>query len=305
MSSRASIIPRCVCKAVLLATGLPWGCKSDHGVPANPPESPPAYQELASAHNKRIELLRTMYADGVIEIRWKDKNGNHYEQGNMELWLQLARRTALRVEKFSAVALWLGSDDERYWLFDKTNDQNILHVGRHEDRLSDESGAFVVKPLALLDLMALTALPDSGGSAPPVQYESKLDAWAIETRGGGGPMRIYFDRMTRRPKRVESLGDDGRVAAFSTLEKYESVSREGTSPLAFPKIAYRIQIQTTRSAGGNLASGEATLFIDHATGDVDPEQLSKVFDLNVLIKSMKPERIDGELLSQAASTSAR
>src|SRR5262245_15242428 len=155
------------------------GCKSEQPVATGPAEPTPTYQELMTAHNQRIEQLRKLYADGVVEIRWKDKNGNHYEQGNMELWLQLPRRTALRVEKLGEVRLWLGSDDQRYWLFDLTSDEKVLHTGTHDQVVQEETGALAVKPLALIDLMAMTPLPASGTAKSPVSvnYDTKADAW--------------------------------------------------------------------------------------------------------------------------------
>ena len=289
--------------------GLSAGCKSGQPVSNGPGEAAPSYQELASAHNRRIEQLHTLYADGVVEIRWQDKNGNHYEQGNMELWMQLPRRTALRVEKLSLVRLWLGSDDQRYWLFDLTGDQKVLHVGKHNEVVKEDSGAFAVKPLALLDLMAMTPLPDSGHAAggksprfPAVNYDQKLDAWVIEAAGGGGLLRMYFDRQSRLPKRVESVGEKGQASLVSTLDKYKPVDVQGISPLASPLMAHTIRVASTAASvmapavsSAHKASGEVSLFIDSATANADQKQLGHVFDLQQLIQSMRPDVIDGEI----------
>src|SRR5687768_10032175 len=108
------------------------GCKSQpQGDNASRPAATPTYQELAAAHNRRVELLSRVYADGVIEIEWEDRDGQHHEQGDMELWIALPRNTALRVEKLGEVLLWLGSNQEHWWLFDMVSKEKVLMVGRH------------------------------------------------------------------------------------------------------------------------------------------------------------------------------
>src|SRR5262245_18852154 len=78
----------------------------------------PSYSQLATAHNARVAQLKTLYGDGVLQIRWTDEQGHsHSDQGDMELWLNLPRKTALRVDKVGEVLLWLGSDDDRVWIF--------------------------------------------------------------------------------------------------------------------------------------------------------------------------------------------
>ena len=303
-----------IAAALLAILGFMAGCKSEPPIGAGPAEPAPTYQDLMTAHNQRIEQLRRLYADGVVEIRWKDKNGNHYEQGNMELWLQLPRRTALRVEKLGEVRLWLGSDDQRYWLFDLTGDEKVLHTGLHDEVVQEETGALAVKPIALIDLMALTPLPASGTARNPVSvnYDRKLEAWVVQSTGGGGPLRIYFDRKTRLPVRVESLSKTGEVGLSSTLEKYKPIEAPGVSPLTAPRLAHTVRIASTASktapesaAKAGQVSGEVSLFIDSVTSAVEQKQLDNVFNLDRLMQSMPPARIDGDVPERAAAAGRR
>ena len=267
----------------------------------------PSYRQLAEAHNNRIAQLQKMYAIGVIEIRWKDDHGNHLDQGNMELWLQLPRHTALRVEKFGDPLLWLGSDDQRYWLFDMTGKEKLLRVGMHDEAVAPgQFGAIDVKPLALLDLMALSPLPvaQDDQTAPTVHNDDQRDAWVIEATGSGGPMCVYFNRKTEQISRVETLSADGKVLFFSKLTDYKSAALAGTAPLAFPKIAHRVEIASAppREPDGDVrGGGNVSVFIDEATGVFDAKVLSRVFDLNLLMQSMPPDRVEGQLPQQAAA----
>jgi hypothetical protein len=290
----------------LFGFALAVGCESTPriGDSSKPPaqSTAPTYQELAKAHNHRIAQLQKVYADGVIEIRWHDEKGSHFEQGNMELWIQLPRNTALRVEKLGEVLLWLGSNQDHYWLFDMIADEKLLHVGRHDQTMTDQSGgALNVKPLSLLDLMGLTLLPVDLESTPPVGFDQSLQAWVIQTQGQGGPMRIYFDRASLLPSQVETLSTNGEIVLSSVLKRYESVTLEGMLPVAFPKIPELVDIAGDPSAAANRSGGQPTvkgevkIAINQATGKVDADELARVFDLQRLIKGLNPRRIDGSL----------
>jgi len=281
------------------------GCKS---VPATTkPDTgamvAPSYQQLAEPHNQRIAKLQKLYAMGVIEIRWRDDHGNHFDQGNMELWVQLPRHTALRVEKLGEVPLWLGSDDQRYWLFD--NKEKVLRVGMHDEaNAPGPSGPIDVKPLALLDLMALSPLPvaQGGQATPAVHNDDQRNAWVIEAAGSGGPMRVYFDRKTEQISRVETLSSDGKILLFSNLTEYKPATLSGVAPLAYPKIAHKVEIASApqvESASNIRGCGNVSVFIDEATGVFDAN--SNVFDLNRLMQSMPPDRIEGQLRQEMAA----
>ena len=272
---------------------LVGGCKSPPGPTVAPP--PPSYFALAETHNARIAKLQTLNANGVIEIRWRDDRGSHFEQGDMELWLKLPRHVALRVEKLGETLLWLGSDESRYWLFDMIGDEKVLRLGRHEDAGAiDQNNALGVRPLVLLDLLGLTPMPVAE-TPPPVQFNAQHDAWMIQVQGSGGPMRIYFDRQSLLPKRVEAVSStDDQATLFSSLRRYESVWQPNMPPLAFPKMPKLVDIASTSDApaSGQFSGGSVKIAIDQMTGQVPAEQLQHVFDLERLRQALRPDRIE-------------
>jgi hypothetical protein len=268
------------------------GCRTVQNGPA--PSDVPPYQELAAAHNSRVIQLRDLYAQGVIELRMGRRRALP-DQGNMELWLKQPRHTALRVEKLGEILAWIGSDEQRYWFFDLAGEERVLRVGRHDQAATFADGAMPIQPLALLDLMGVTPLAPSDPAAI-ISFSSAHNAWAVETEGVGGPMRIYFDRSTRLPVRVETLTLDRQVALHSTLRRYESVRQEGMSPAAFPRLAQLIDIHGNPELAGTAQSGLADahvkIAIASATGTVDQAQMERVFDLNRLIQGLRPARIE-------------
>ena len=274
------------------------GCHPQPVPTTQPKVVGPTYRELAAAQNARVEQLQALYGSGVIEIRWADdQKKRHFEQGEMELWFNLPRKTALRVEKVGEVLLWLGSDDDRYWMFDRLNKEKVLRVSSHDKALTDDRGrAFAVKPMALLDLMGLTPLPAS--AADPalndsmVKFDPQRNAWSVRFDGRGGAVRVFFDRATLLPQRVESLDSQDQVILFSDLKRYESVQLQGKSPAAFPKMAELIDISDVQADPSIV--GQVKIAIDHYNDGYD-QPFDRVFDLKRLAHSFQPDRVEGQL----------
>ncbi len=265
----------------VIAVLLSAGCVAIQPMP--PPEDP-AYETIVATHNARLERLRTIYSRGVIEIRWTDETGRHFEQGNVDLWVSLPRRTALRVEKLGEVLLWIGSDDDHYWLFDLLAQETTLVVGAHEDAPRPvHATALTVRPLSLLDLMGLTPLPD--GAAVDIVFDAERDAWALETVGAGGPIRLYLDRAKLLPKRVEVLSEKGEVTLYSNLRRYKSVKLTGAAGMANPKLATLVDIAATND------SARLKLALDSPNDEANEQ----VFRLERLIRALQPARIEGTL----------
>ncbi len=269
-------------------------CVSCNGPPRGsngpPGADAPTFEQLAAAHNSRVARLREVYADGVIEIRWQDDKGKHFEQGNMELWLALPRKTSLRVEKLGEELLWLGSDETRYWLFDMTSpDGSVLYLGNHADQSENDDGrALSVRPLVLLDLMSMSPIP-TDQSDRAIRVSESPPAWMIETTGSGGRLRLFFDRRTQWPIRVESLAADGTTSLSSTLGRYDSVQLSNTAQVDFPKMPTLIDIAGSASDG---TAGEVKIAINYASGLNESDGGGAMFKLESLKASLKPARVE-------------
>ena len=273
------------------------GCKSPSKPMVESPDPPPTYAAIAKAHNERVAQLQQLYAVGTIEFRWKDDKGSHFENGHAELWLLLPRRTALRIDKVGEVLLWLGSDDERYWFFDLLSKESLLKVGRHDEAVADVQAttALGMRPLVMLDLLALTPLSvEEAVSA--VSLDVERNAWVVQVHSDNAAdsgRRLYFDRTTMLPLRVELLDAAGQVQTSSSLRRYQSVTQEGMSPAAFPKFATLIDIFASTD---DAANGSVKLALDEATGVVDDQPLDRVFNLERLMSALKPARVEGAIL---------
>jgi len=256
--------------ALLLAS-----CRTQTGPDAGGDLDVPRYEVLAEAHNERVERLGMISARGVIELRWTDDDGSHYEQGELDLWIALPRRTALSISKLGHRFMWIGSDDRQTWLFDFRDGVTTLHL-TDQSQVTAE-GALPFDPTLLLELGGLTPLPAAGGE---VRYAPDHDAWAV--RAPNGPV-LYLDQQSLLPVRAELLDDEGRILLYSTMKRsrYERVDRAGVSPLGGPMFPTLVNI---KDADGRF---EVKL---SARGPNDSGVNANFFDLGWLQGRFKPQR---------------
>jgi hypothetical protein len=269
------------------------------------PADAPTARAIIIAHNERVAKLATTYSEGVIEIRWRDERGKHFEGGDLDLWQTTGDRTALRVSKFGDVFLWLGSNEQEYWLFDLLNkDDRVLYRGQHDQQIERMIG-LGVKPLALLDLLGLTPIAEETtaiASDQPALYDAERKAYLIEAPGRGGDgarMRMFFDCNSLLPVRVESINPAGEIVAESAHSKYETVEMEGVGPMARPKMAEIIDIRrgekpadAPANATEDEVSGEVKIAINTTTAYAYPALPERYFDLERLMAAMRPGRVE-------------
>lgn len=287
--------------AILVVTALLTlpGCAPK----VKPPELAefPILRELVDRHNQRVAALEKTYSQGVIELNWIDAEGDHFEQASLEMWLQHPLRTAVRIEKFSEVILWLGSDDQRWWLFDLISKEKSLTSGPHQSEGTPTSvGAFGVRPAALIDLLGLTPLAQDTPPDDRAGYDAVNDSWIVDAVGQGGAMRVHFHRKLLLPVRVEHLDASGRVAVYSELaiNRYQSARVPGIAAIRHPKMPGLIDvrgvpsnpIQGERPAGS--LDGWMKIALNETTGVVDETTMQRVFDLERLSRAMRVDRVE-------------
>ena len=272
-----SSLRRFVASSLLLA-----GCQTT-GTPSDDARilQPPPYAELAERHNARLARIKQVYGRGNIELRWRDDSGDHFEQGDVDLWLARPDRLAMNVSKFSERVVWIGAAPGHAWVFDLRGDETVLHCTLDRDGWSlGTDGKLPVTPQGLLAMAGLEQL-----SAEPaaVEYDLAEDAWIVHTRRPGGSGRLFLDRATGLPVRTEELGPDGHLLAASTLKlsRYEPVSIDGLP--GGPKFPTLIDIETT--IGGSMR-----LALRGPTNNVS----EKYFDLDWLVKVLAPDRREGD-----------
>jgi len=223
---------------LIVALLVPVSCRAQSGPGADGELDAPAYEVLAAAHNERIERLGMISARGVIELRWTDDDGSHYEQGELDLWIALPRRTALNISKVGHRFMWLGSDERQTWMFDFRDGVTTLHLADPGQAAAE--GGMPFEPTLLLELGGLTPLPAAGGE---VRYARDHDAWAV--RAPDRPV-LFLDRESLLPVRAELLDEEGRILLYSAMKRsrYERVDLSGVSPLGGPMFPTLVNIKS-------------------------------------------------------------
>ena len=120
----------------------------------------------------------------------------------------------------------------------------------------------------------------------PNEWDLRVDddrnAWVLTGVGAGAPARLYLDRATGFPVRVESLGTDGAVLLFSDLRRYQSSDVEGISKAALPRMPTMIDIA---DPDGTMA---VKLALGEPTSKAPGGRWTTVFDLDGLTRYLRP-----------------
>ncbi len=255
------------------------GCQGPKGQAGGPIPEPPPYEELARAQNDRVDRIDRVYGRGVIELTWTDEEGRHFEQGDLDLWLQLPDRAALNITKFGQRLFWLGSNASSTWIFDFRGDESVLHVAP----VGQAPGTLPLEPSIMAALCGLAELPPDMRS--PVRYDAEHNAWVVAAESRGRAVRLYLDRKALLPVRAELLDETGEVALFSRLKlsRYERIAAAGSPAGSGPLFPTLIDLL---SSDDRLA---VKLSVPSPSDDVLEERF---FDLDRLIEAFKPVTVE-------------
>jgi len=231
----------------LLASALLIGCgeKTDPAIEiesADPSGLLEAAEPVRQAYNARVDQLQVLWSRGIVAFRYRDADGNRRDdQGNANIQMILPDRFAMRIHKVGETLLWIGSDEERYWLIDLLSDPSVAYVGLHEEftRVKGEQVGLPVPPRELPRLMGLEPLPEfePGGArlrdvteeTVVIEVPSRWGWWIYTLDGEGQAEAIQLRDM------------DGDVLLEATLEQYLPVELRGIGG-ARPQTAGRMRL---------------------------------------------------------------
>jgi hypothetical protein len=201
-----------------------------------------------------VERLHRLWSRVNLTLKSpSDSGGMSVDRAEGHLQLELPDRTALSVMKLGETYFYFGSDAEGYWWLDLSDRERTSALyGRHE-RATPELVAELglpVHPRELLDLFAITPLPERAGDgavAPgSVGWDGERGLLRVETDGMWGARLLWLDPVLLSPTRVELRGRGRQVRAECEMERYVSVpvAGEGRVP---PKIASRYRLRMPAS----------------------------------------------------------
>lgn len=274
--------------AAVVALG---GCQPGGRVDGGKSPEPPDVDAILTAHNINAQRLKQIDAAGVLQIRWVDENGRtREEQGEAELWIDKPRHIALRVSKLGEELLWIGSNDERFWLFDSLDDDNVaLITRRHGSALvwGSDDDAIELQPLALLDLMAITSLTATDDEPT---YDSGRRCWLLPVDGAAGRMHLRWNPAARLIEGLDLLDARQKVRLSSDLRRRAPVDLIDDVAFERPQMATIIDFNDPNGPGRlKLALGQQIF------GDLSEQPVDRIFDLSVLRQRFQPRHVDGDV----------
>ena len=252
--------------------------------PASVPIAGPAADAVAASERARVGGLQFLHAKGVAEIRWKDDDGNHFEQGDADVRWSAARGCAASISKFGDRYALLGTDGRRWWsIFPKAKPSRMewgaMGTGAQSQGAND---ALAANPryMGLLPL-----LPAAGAMA---EMEDGL-AWfnlADDAANSVGIVaRAGFDPATLTPRAVRLRWPDGSAARveFGEMMPVETV---GAAQGAWPRIPRRI-------AGSHEGRGVTlSIALDSARADAEAVDRPGLYDMDALRARFAPEQVE-------------
>lgn len=276
---------RAILSASLAAfAGVLGACESSPqraavGEPAHALDAP-TYAEVAQRYNARTGRLQKVWARAVVSIRWRDQEGRRrYEQGDGHFQFIAPSRFALSVGKFGDVFLWVGCDDDRYWLLEPKGDSKLGVAGRH-GAVNEEKLDALGLPAAPLDLVRIAAVAPLPASPPPgasVAWSSDGAMLVVDLPSARGLWRYWLDPATTLPRIIELLDSRGEAVISAAMEQYGTVRLQGVGGF-FPEMPTRVRATHHPSGSTLLLTLES--MNDGGTGRLLPE----AFQLDALAR---------------------
>ena len=268
--------------------------------------SPPVDQEgfshegqtvVLDGMSKRAGLLQQLHGYGVIELTWTDQDGDHFEQGDVEFWLDGQHRRAMRISKLGEPYFWVGTDGLKAWVFDLSSSPRQLLVdslAAMEAAETADSGIASVSELMRILPLGIGTIPLS--EAEVVSCRTGGDGnWLLELQ----PSERKIDRElftinsdTWRPVRVSLLNANGSSAMILSTPSRRMVRVDipNRSSLGSPLVSAILEIAIIGEA-----SATAKFALEKLSTDMSEQPLDRLFELDILRQAMQPE-VEGSLI---------
>jgi len=241
-----------------------------------------------------VQALQQFASRGSAELRWKDEQGDHFEQAQIELaWRDGGERMALRADKLGERIAWAGADSTQWWIFEPKSEPSRLIIGARGMVPSGSALPFA-GPESVMELLAARAWPENAQCVQGQSQESETQTqtknsccvqWSLaKPIGAWTSSRAWVQQPGALPVRIELLNVQGGVIASSELSRPLSVQVDGVPQGAWPDIAGTTQLRM--SEGG----GRWNIFWD-APGTNAERLKDRLFDLAVLREVMRPQQV--------------
>ncbi|MDG2423716.1 MAG: hypothetical protein P8M22_07045 [Phycisphaerales bacterium] len=287
---------------LLIAAMVLQGCQAatpvDQSSPVDAEAEAARIEQVLSGLSERAKLLEHIHGWGVIELQWADDQGSHFEQGDLEFWIDGNERLAVRISKLGDTYFWIGTDGVEAWVFDLSDRPRRLLSGSMQ--AIQESAVHEGSWLSILDMIRM--MRAGLGALPPPAREDVLSLGPGEdgallllfrdNTDSNRRVRMELSPNTWRPTQLSLLNSNGTslITAGTRSSRTKRVVIPGRSSLASPIISAVLEVRD-EAAVDTLAR----FAFEGMTTDLSDQPLNRIFDMDILRKSLRPE-VEGPLL---------
>jgi len=186
---------------------------------------------VIARHNAWADRIQHLWARADLTLNFpKDETGTDREQHDLSghLFLIKPERLFVHGEVLGKDVFTAGMNAERFWLWIRP-EVNTVWTGR---RGGAGERRFILSPADLMTALGLFRIDLEPAVAAEFVAQRRhyvlTEGWP--TPAGRAPRRrVWFDRATLRPVRVDLFGETGRRLLMAELLRYEPVGPDGTA----------------------------------------------------------------------------
>jgi hypothetical protein len=202
--------------------------------------------EHVNENNEKLPTLwaREQFAASIVD-RQKNKTSHIDGYGN----LLFTGPNAMKLTAKNEVAdlFEMGSDGERFWLYEK-HDQ-IFWWGKYSDLDKVNAAEIPVRPDMVMEVLGIRPVDTDllRQPAPVLRFNSVSDAymidWQIQMVDRWAVLKeIWYDRQTLLPNRVVLFDGKGRVVLWARLSKFDRVEVANSEQNQWPLMATHYEL---------------------------------------------------------------
>lgn len=280
----------------------------------------PTARMLLDAHAAELERLPTLVSGGIVQVTWRDEDGGHFEQGELDLRYRAPDDLSLRLSKLGETHFMGGCNATRWWWFDGWSKPTRLTVGRRHrtdgagapSSVSADRDAPPIEAHRLLALLGLRPLTtrapgategDAAGATRAIYDLVALPTadgrWSVEIPATMSPLerptRATFDRARAAGAvgwslvALDVLDVDGAVMLSARYDDHRRIERRDLPPGAWPVVAARIALRIPPR--GERRGFEWLIELDRPSGAGD-RIVERLFDPEAIRASVRAESVE-------------
>jgi len=199
--------------------------------------------------NQNADRIPTLRGAGQFEAHIKDQGKDNFVNGQITLLYQRPGSLRLVGKKDIAGTIFeVGSNDERYWVIIRGND-DTMWTGTWKNIDKVDPSQIPIRPDLLLEVLGIQSI-NTNLLEPPVpvmrfnsDYDAYMIVWNIKLRDRWAAQKeIWYDRQTKLPKLVNLFDENGRVVLSAYLSNHKPVEVSDVPKDQWPRVAtsYRL-----------------------------------------------------------------